>query len=162
MTKSQQTLCVLFFKKKIEEIEGKIPFIDISPTSKLKENLKDKNMSFSLKTVTESQVVKAIKSLKNKSSSGVDFISPKMIKLSVDVIKVPLTAVINSSISQGEFPDCWKWAYVVFKCFLILGPNRYFGSELTLCQRNDIMSTKSCLQVRNRLNSDPKSQISLT
>ena len=36
-----------------------------------------------------------------------------MIKLSVDVIKVPLTAVINSSISQGEFPECWKWAKII-------------------------------------------------
>ena len=50
---------------------------------------------------------------KNKSSSGVDFISPKVLKMAVDVIKVPLTAIINSSITQGEFPECWKWAKII-------------------------------------------------
>ena len=78
-----------FFKEKIEGIERKIPYIDISPTLKLEEHFKDKNMRFSLKTVTEAQVAKAIKSLKNKSSSGVDFISPKILKMAVDVVKVP-------------------------------------------------------------------------
>ena len=73
-----------FFKKKIEDIERKIPNLNISPTSKLEENWK-KNTKFSLKTVTESQVEKAIKSLKSKTSSGVDFISPKILKMAVHV-----------------------------------------------------------------------------
>ena len=102
-----------FFKEKVEDIESKIPRVNISPTSKLEESLKDKNLNFSLKTVTEAQVKKAIRSLKNKSSSGVDFISPKIVKLAADIIAIPLTAVINSSISQGEFPDSWKWAKVI-------------------------------------------------
>ena len=102
-----------FFKEKIEIIDSKIPKIDISPTSKLEEAFRGKNLKFSLRTVSENQVVKAIKSLKNKSSSGVDFISPKMVKLAVDIIKVPLTSIINSSIAQGEFPECWKWAKII-------------------------------------------------
>ena len=47
-------------------------------------------MKFNLKTVTEIQVAKAIKSLKNKSSSGVDMINPKMVKLAAEVITIPL------------------------------------------------------------------------
>ena len=97
----------------MEGIESEIPEKDISPTEKLEENLEGKNLSFSLRTVTETQVEKAIKSLKNKNSSGVDFISPKILKMTVDIVKVPLTAIINSSISQGEFPDCWKWAKII-------------------------------------------------
>ena len=92
-----------FYKEKIEDLESKIPRINISPTSKLEESLKDRKLKFSLKNVTEAHVKKAIKSLKNKSSSGVDFISPKIVKLAADIITTPLTAVINSSISQGEY-----------------------------------------------------------
>ena len=65
-------------------------------------------MNYSLKTVTERQVEKAIKAMKNKSSSGIDFISPKLIKMAVDVIEGPLCIIINASISEGEFPDSWK------------------------------------------------------
>ena len=56
-----------FFKDKIEGIEREIPHIDISPTSKLEESLKDSKMKFSLRPVTETQVEKAIKSLKSTS-----------------------------------------------------------------------------------------------
>ena len=65
--------------------------MEVTPTSKLEESLKHRNLNFSLKTVTEIQVGKVIRSLKNKSSSGVNMISPKMVKLAADVIKVPLT-----------------------------------------------------------------------
>ena len=63
-----------FYKDKIVKIDSEIPKIDISPTLKLEESLKGKNLNFSLKTVSENQVVKAIKSLKNKSRSGITFI----------------------------------------------------------------------------------------
>ena len=42
-----------------------------------------------------------------------DFISPKIVKLAVNAIKIPLTSVINSAIDQGEFPESWKWAKIV-------------------------------------------------
>ena len=84
-----------FFKEKVEGIEREIPYKNISPTQKLEDNLEGKNLSFSLKTVSEKQVEKAIKSLKNKNSSGVDFISPKIIKLAADIIKKPLHHISN-------------------------------------------------------------------
>ena len=51
-----------------------------------KDDSKGRNLHFSLKTVSESQVVKAIKALKNKTSSGSDFVSPKILKSTVDII----------------------------------------------------------------------------
>ena len=102
------TVMNFFFKDKIEGIEKEIPNLNINPTEKLEESLKDKNLNFSLKTVTERQVEKAIKAMKNKSNSGIDFISPKLVKMAVDVIKGPLCIIINASISEGEFPDSWK------------------------------------------------------
>ena len=79
----------------------------------MKEKLKGRNLSFHLPTVTETEVKKAIHSLKPKTSSGLDFISPKIVKLAVDVIATPLTYVINTSLLSGEFPSTWKEAKVI-------------------------------------------------
>ena len=66
-----------------------------------------------MRTVSERCVRKVILSLKNKNSSGIDFISPKILKSTVDVITTPLTHVINSSIAEGIFPEIWKIAKVI-------------------------------------------------
>ena len=106
-----------FFKLKIKKIAKNIPEHNIDPASKLKEKYKDKNLNFSLKEVTEGQVRKAIRCLKPKISSGLDFVSPKILKASGDVIITPITYIINNSISSGEFPLSWKCSKVtpVFK-----------------------------------------------
>ena len=101
-----------FFPSKIENIEKKIPKYDLDPTSRLKKKLQGKNLHFSLSQVTEDEVRKAIRRLKPKKSSGLDFVPPTIIKLAIDVITTPLTWVINLSLSSGEFPSCWKSAKV--------------------------------------------------
>ena len=75
--------------------------------------MKSRKLHFSLRQVTIEQVKKAIRSMKNKTSSGIDFISPKIVKSASDVIAIPLTYIINNSISEGEFPDSWKIAKVI-------------------------------------------------
>ena len=101
-----------FFPNKIEKIEKTIPEYNIDPTSRLKKKLEGKDLHFSLSHVTEDEVRKAIKRLKPKKSSGLDFVPPTIIKLAIDVITTPLTWVINSSLTSGEFPACWKSAKV--------------------------------------------------
>ena len=64
-----------------------------------------RNLEFSIKPVTIKQVLKAIKCLKNKTSSGIDFISPKLLKQTADIIAAPLTFIINNSIKEGVFPQ---------------------------------------------------------
>ena len=105
------------FKDKIEKIEREIPKTDESPTRRLKESLEGRGLKFGLRQVTEKQIEKAIKSLKNKSSSGTDFVSPKVIKMAVDILKIPLWYIVNTSIVEGEFPASWKLAKVtpIFK-----------------------------------------------
>ena len=71
-----------YFPSKVVNIEKEIPIYNIDPTSKLKENLKDRNLKFGLGQVTEFQVKKAIKRVRSKTSSGVDFISTKTLKMS--------------------------------------------------------------------------------
>ena len=99
-----------YFPSKTEKIEKNIPKYDLDPTSRLKKKLEGKNLHFSLPQVTEDEVRKSIRRLKPKKSSGLDFVPPTIIKLAIDVITTPLTWVINSSLSSGEFPTCCKSA----------------------------------------------------
>ena len=102
-----------FFKEKIEKIEAGIPDLGISPVGKLEEEMKESKLRFTLKTVSAEQVKKAINKMKNKTSSGIDFISPRVVKMAADVILIPLMYVINTSISSGTFPNSWKEAKVI-------------------------------------------------
>jgi hypothetical protein len=55
--------------------------------------------------VSEKTVYKAMCSLKKKKSTGVDGISQDKLVLGTKVLVVPLTRIINNSITNGEFPE---------------------------------------------------------
>lgn len=57
---------------------------------------------------TECEIRKIIRSLKPKSSSGLDEITPKMIKFCEDELIKPLLVTINMSLKQGVFPKKLK------------------------------------------------------
>ena len=61
----------------------------------------------------EYEICSLIKSLKNKSSPGLDEISPSIIKLASKFIARPLSKLINCSMSNGIFPNQLKVAKVV-------------------------------------------------
>ena len=82
------------------------------PLTKLRKKMEHKKISFSLKTVTEKTVYKAMCSLKKKKSAGVDGISQENLVLGAKALVVPLTRIINNSIANGEFPEMWKEALV--------------------------------------------------
>jgi len=69
--------------------------------------------TFTFKNIGESDVLKIIDSLKSKSSSGIDGISNKLMKLIKNEILFPLTLVINQSLNTGIFPNKLKIAKVV-------------------------------------------------
>ena len=50
--------------------------------------------------------------MKKKKSSGIDGIGQDLLLMGADIIAVPLTRVINISISKGTFPTEWKRAMV--------------------------------------------------
>ena len=52
--------------------------------------------------------MKAIDRLENKSSSGHDGISNKLLKLVKNELKKPLTLIINQMITTGIFPESFK------------------------------------------------------
>ena len=102
-----------FFVEKIEILkEGIDRTLITDPLEKLATKMKSKNLKFSIRTVTEKKVLKAICSLKKKKSSGADGISQEQLVLGANALAVPLTRIINTSIINGEFPDVWKEAIV--------------------------------------------------
>ena len=58
--------------------------------------------------VFNSLFLKTIKGMKNKKSSGRDEVTQEQMILGAEVLTVPLTRIINSSISEGKFPEAWK------------------------------------------------------
>ena len=105
---------VTFFKEKIEKLEANIKKNpDIDPLSELKEKMKNSNLKFSLKTVKEKDVLKLLKALKGKKSYGLDGITSEILKIGAEVLVVPLTWIINTSITTGEFPEEWKIAKII-------------------------------------------------
>ena len=68
--------------------------------------------SISIPIISESEVVAAIKSLKN-SSAGYDEVPARVLKQNINIFIKPLTHLINSSIKEGIFPDELKIAKVV-------------------------------------------------
>ena len=75
--------------------------------------MKKLNVTFQLKTVSEKGVLKILKSLKSKKSFGTDGINAEILKLGADMLVLPLTYIINSSILQGKYPTRWKEAKVI-------------------------------------------------
>ena len=65
-----------------------------------------------MKPVTEKIVEKAMKQMKKKKSAGKDGVSQECLLLGKEILKFPLTRIINSSIETGVFPTEWKEAIV--------------------------------------------------
>ena len=62
--------------------------------------------------VSVETVIKIIKRMKNKSSSGIDGINSRFLKDSLPVLAFYITIIINTSIVTGIFPSDWKYALV--------------------------------------------------
>ena len=53
-------------------------------------------------------VLKILRKLKSKKSSGHDGISSEVLRLGAETIAGPLTLIINTSIATSKFPSKWK------------------------------------------------------
>lgn len=83
----------------------------MSSKSEFKAIPRDKIFEFSL--VSEVDVMKEIKNLKNKKSVGIDGISIQVLKSCGHILGKSITYFINQSISQGRVPRGWKIAKVI-------------------------------------------------
>ena len=54
------------------------------------------------------KVKKTMDKMKKKKSSGLDKISQECLLLGAEILTIPLTRLINSSIDSGIFPEEWE------------------------------------------------------
>ena len=71
------------------------------------------NISFKIPQAKEDEIYDILKSIDIKKATGLDTIPPKLIKLSADFLKSPLTEIINFYIDKNTFPDKMKIARII-------------------------------------------------
>ena len=91
-------------KNLASEIEQNVNIIDY--TQYLSTPITETRLQF--KCITDNDTQKAIDKLENKSSSGHDGISNKLLKLLKMELSKSLTLIINQMITTGIFPDSFK------------------------------------------------------
>ena len=102
-----------FFLDKVAGLRKRIPDSQGDPMFKLREAMRGRQCEFSFTAVTQEEVLKVVRSLKNSKSTGTDFIDTYVIKLVGDDIVAPLTHIVNLSMASSTFPSLWKHAKVV-------------------------------------------------
>ena len=102
-----------FFLEKIEKLRNNIPTVAGNPIQKLEDAMKKRSCRFTIKSVTEEEVIMAIRNLKNSNATGVDYIDIRTIKLIADIVAPVFTHIVNLSIRFSVFPEVYKWAKVV-------------------------------------------------
>ena len=60
----------------------------------------------------EEKVKKTMGKMKKKKSAGRDRISQESLLLGAEILMIPLTRIVNTSIESGIFPEEWKKAAV--------------------------------------------------
>ncbi|MCG8066696.1 MAG: hypothetical protein JAY84_02445 [Candidatus Thiodiazotropha taylori] len=106
----------LFFTKVSERIiKDKRPFSDQHAVKILDfvNSRKPENIHFQVPLITSDELKSILKSLDPNKSTGIDGISPKMLKLASDVLLPSLLQISNISIHTGVFPDVLKDARII-------------------------------------------------
>ena len=75
-----------FFIEKIQTLGSKIPSTNSDPAKKLREAMRGISCQFKIQKVDIVTVLKIIKSLKNSSATGVDYVDTRTLKLIADKI----------------------------------------------------------------------------
>ena len=83
------------------------------PLEVLKETLDGNQASFSSQAISQDQVDKIIKDLKNSKASGMDNIDTYILKLTRKFIVPSVCHILNLSIQSNKFPTKWKIAKIV-------------------------------------------------
>ena len=89
-------------------------FVNVAENIKepIEESNHDKDVSFDIPFITTDKVLKYLKDLDVKKSTGTDEIGPRLLKLASPFIAESLAFICNLSIRRGSFPDKWKEAKV--------------------------------------------------
>ena len=76
-----------FFIKKMKNLQKKLPPKKNDPLKHLKNSMKKRKCSFKFKPVSQDDVLKIVKNLKNSKSTGLDTIDTNPIKIVINEIR---------------------------------------------------------------------------
>ena len=102
-----------FFVNKVKDLRRSIPPCRKDPLESVRNLMRDRTCTFSLKTVHPDVVSKIIKDMKSSKTCGVDNIDSYVLKLVCDEITPSITHIVNLSIEQKHFPSLWKNSKVI-------------------------------------------------
>ena len=97
-----------FYISKQKKIVAEIPGSNTDPLAKLRMKMEGKKGSFAFRKVEEEEVKKLINSVKNSTSSGVDWIDNRCLKIAVNELTPAITRIINLSVKLAVFPSSYK------------------------------------------------------
>ena len=69
-------------------------------------------MLFSIPPITEVKVIDCLQSISSHKASGIDRLSPRILKLAAPIIAPSIAKLINYSFKTASFPQRWKTAKV--------------------------------------------------
>ena len=101
------TFCKFFYDKILKirsTLQSSVPSLVIRPNP-------TKNTLSSFTPVSEEELLKILKSSPSKSCD-LDPIPTSLVKECADILTTPITKIVNYSITEGSFPNCFKMAYV--------------------------------------------------
>ncbi len=123
-------------------------------------------------SITENEIIKSIKKLKNRKSPGPDLIVNEMLKYGQHILLPCITKIFNRVLQSGIYPDNWSSGFVIpiHKKGDPKDPNNYRGITLTSClgklfnavlnNRLDEFITKNKLVHENQIGFSKRSRTS--
>ena len=97
----------------MKNLQKKLPENKGDPLRYLRKSMKKRKCSFEFKPVSQDQVLKIVKNLKNSKSTGLDNIDTNTIKLVINEILPALTHVVNLSLKNQVFPTIYKQSKII-------------------------------------------------
>ena len=101
-----------FFLNKVEKIRQGIRNIPNLLTGP-KKVMQNKNCQLDFKAVSVKKINQLIKLMKISRSTSIDELDNFCLKISADIIDIPIHHIITLSISQKKFPESWKLSKVI-------------------------------------------------
>ena len=85
------------------------------------------------KSITLSEIQRAVSKLKNNKAPGIDLICNEMIESSQNILGPCLLKLFNACLLSGTYPECWTDGYILplYKGGELDNPSNYRGITIT-------------------------------
>lgn len=107
-----------YFLQKIKHLRDSLPPKSSKPMKHAQALAKEKGLqesNFNFQQVSSFKVQKALNNMSKSSANDTDGLTPDLIKMCGHSITTPLSTIINQSIEESTFSECWKQSRVVPK-----------------------------------------------